>query len=375
LSRIWGTYHVRGIALFIAILNPVITIPFLLSGYNVVSVSLVKFFVDIAALMVYFIFSFFSQRLQFKNFIEKREKYRLIKEIVYFCAFIMLYVTVDTINKSFDKIILGFMGLPELVSIYALGRAFLEYTYLASVYISANYIQIINHRIVSKQYREVNAFFIKLSKTGLIMMFFIFGGFLVSGNTFVHSWLSNSTYTENELHQIYWIALSLIFVHIVPFSQVSAIEIQRGYNKHYRPTIILIISALINIGLTIGLINLFPRENAVWACLISTIITTFISQWIVLNIFYKKELYLDVKAYYLLFLKNMFIALIPSVICIIAYTQLINLSLYMSGWLVFLVQGSSYVMLYSLFLFLFEKHLVIGSIKRIWYKIAKIFNH
>lgn len=349
---------VRGIALLVVIITPIITVPFLLNGFNVLIVSLVKFAVDIFALILYFLLTVFQKsKLRFIKISDTYEKKIIIKEIVYFCVFIMLYVTIDTINKSSDKLVLGFFGLPQMVSIYGLGRAFLEYAYLATVYISANYIQIINQKIIENRKEEINLLFLKLSNVALLLMVYIFGGFLVTGDIFVSSWLANSAYTRPEMNQIYWVALTLIFINIVPFSQVSAIEIQRGYNKHLRPTLILLITALTNILLTILLILIMPRENAVWACLISTTITTVVSQWFILNIYYQKELFLDIKKYYSLFAKRIIIVLFPIVITYLLF-KLTNLEILMSGWVAFVVEGLCYTSVFVTSLFIFERKTV-----------------
>ena len=346
---------VRGIALLIVILNPLITLPFLLIGGNVITVSLVKFAVDVFALTLYLLFTFFSKRkLTFKKFDDINEKKNIIKDILSYCMFIMIYVTIDTINKSSDKLVLGFLGLPTMVSIYGLGRAFLEYAYLATVYISANYVQIINQKITDGKPDEVNQIFVRLSNVALLLMFFIFGGFLLTGETFVHSWLANSRYTQSELNQLYWIALALIFVNIVPFSQVIAVEIQRGYNKQLKPTIIILVNAIINILLTLTLILLTPRSFAIWACLISTVATTFITHWVILNIFYKYELMLDVKTYFFSFIRKAFTTLLPVLATYLLYNVIIELNL-SSGWLTFLIIGITYTGFFISSLFLFER--------------------
>lgn len=362
---------VRGIALAISIFSPIFTIPFLIKGYGILSVSIVKFFIDLIALIVYFFFSFISQKIRFIKIREFAEKKEIIKEILIFCLYIIFYVTVETITQSSEKIILGFMGLPTLVSIFALGRAFLVYTHHAAIYISANYIQIINDKIMSKKHDEVNDLFIKLSKAGLLMTFFIFGGFLVTGDVFVRAWLENSVYTFNEMKQIYWIAVWLMFAYIIPFSQTSAIEIQRGYNKHRVPTIILLISAIFNMSLMILLVKLLPSEYIILGTLLSTVFTTLVTQGIVLNIYYKKVLKLDIRKYFMCFIRNAIITFIPILICVLIFKLAIDLTQFMNMKLVFLIEGMTFVVLYVSVLYFFERELVTLAIKKVFRKLNR----
>lgn len=357
---------VRGIALGIAIITPILTIPFLMMGYDVTSVAIVKLAVDVVTLIIYVLFSFLSEKITFSKFANSRERNNLIKEILIFSFFVILYVTIDTITKSSEKIVLGFYGLPNLVSVFALGRSFLDYTFLAVAYVSANYIQVINEKIAGGKNEEVDNLFLRLSKVNLFILFFIYGGYLASGEAFINAWLGNSGFSEVELRQIFTIGAVLILANIVPFSQQSVVDIQRGFNKHKIPTLVLLVSAIVNFILMSIVINFIPSDYIVLGLLLSSAITTIISQVIIMNIYNKKELHLNIKKYFFNLLKMSLITAIPVIVCYVLFGLIFDLTQSLQPLYVFLIEGITFVIIFAVTFFIFERNFVSYHFKRIF---------
>ena len=82
-----------------------------------------------------------------------------------------------------------------------------------------------------------------------------------------------------------------------------------------------------------------------------------VSQWFILNIYYQKELFLDIKKYYSLFAKRIIIVLFPIVITYLLF-KLTNLEILMSGWVAFVVEGLCYTSVFVTSLFIFERKTV-----------------
>lgn len=337
---------VRGVALAITILNPLISFPLLFKHPNIITISLVKTTINFVVMIVYVLYSIFVTKVEFaplKSFDFKR----LIKDILIFSFYSMLLITFKTFNKSIDKVILGVFVGPYAVTLYQIALGFVEYFYQGALHVTGNFNPKVTKYVVEGNTKAIQKYFITLSRVSLILLFFIFGGFVVAGRTFVTNWVGESRI------EAYYISILLILINIVPFSEIIADIITKAMNKHKFPAILLVINLISNLIITLILVIFVPKEYAILACIIGTLLTTVICQWIILNIYYKK-LGLDVNKFFLNFLKYLGL----SVFCILV-SMLINFLLlekmyFLKGWLLTLAQAITFVLFYVTIIALFD---------------------
>lgn len=280
------------------LLNPFISLPLLIMGKGsvamvIVSTTLVftKFIVNLT-----YCFKKLHIKFSFKN-IEKK----LFKEIGVFTSFIFLNQIIDQVNWSLDKILLGRYCGTTSVAIYGVA-ANLNLMYknllssISSVFVPKINMIVAKAKDVSNQLTDI---FTKVGRIQFIMASLILSGFVFFGKTFIKVWAGDG-YDDSFI-----VALLLMVPITVELVQFLGIEIQRAMNMHKARSVIYTITTVLNIILSIILIQKFDVKGAA----VGTAVSVIIGEWFFINIYYQKKIKLDI----ICFWKNIF-KLIPSVI-------------------------------------------------------------
>lgn len=245
-------------------------------------------------------FIFIRKRLNFCFQKTKlKENIPLLKQIVIFSGIILFNTIVDQINASVDQIILGAAGMAENVTIYKIGQSLTSYFLIMSTSISSSYVPTINELVINEKNDEINALYLKISRLQTIVLCTISFGFLSCGYDFVRIWLDDSRI------DVYYVAVALMLLNICPLSINSSIEIQRARNKHLFRALVYFFVAIFNVALSLLFLHFFPKDKAIYACLLGTIISTIISHWIIMNIYNAKIMKLPVLRQIIMMLVHM----------------------------------------------------------------------
>lgn len=276
------------------------------------------------------------------------------KEIVKYIFFVLITTLISTINNNLDKTILGMMAGPTFVTLYQLSFSFTLYLTLMTGSISETYMPSIHAKYKSGDRDGANNLFLLLSKVQIILLMLMVGGFFSVGYEFVLLWVGQSRLN------VYWFALCLMCLSIVPLTSLAAIDCERANNKHIFRAIIMLIFMVINIVVSIILIEFNVPSFAIWACIIGTAISKVLSEWVVLPIYDYYVLHLPMNKYYLYLLK---IFLYSALSCSIAFVLRFFLRNYLSTILMFLVEGIVYVIFYSTLVLLFDRAILLSFIR------------
>ena len=213
---------------------------------------------------------------------DKIERKRLLIEILVFSSFVIINTVVDMLNRSLDKTILGFYNADEVTN-YQLAYTFPSYLISLTSIISIVFEKKMNDAYYSeKGVKEVNALFLKISKIQTFLTFLIVGGFISCGREFVHLWVGSGR------DQVYFISCILMLTYSITCCNRSAISARRVQNLHIKASFIYLGIAFFNIALSLLLVNLFKRENAIWGCVIGTSVIYVLGHWIIMQIYDKK---------------------------------------------------------------------------------------
>ncbi len=342
-----------------------LSILFLKLGLGVVFVAMSHFG---TAILVTLLLSIFAKgklgiKISTKPKSEEDKKYRkaLSKEILVFSSFVIINTVVDMLNKSLDKILLGFYNA-DSVSTYQL--AYTISSYLISI---TSVISVVNVQRINEAYYhgngvdDLNKVFLRVSKIQTIITFLLVGGFLIVGNEFVRLWLD-----EGRI-QVYYISCILMLTYSITGSNALGVVARRIQNCHIKASIIYLGIALSNVAFSLLFINVFSKENAIWACVLGTVVTYLVGHYIVMQIYDSKITKLKIAS----FLKTFFFYAIASVIMYVVIKRTVELSNIVGTINLFLFKGSLYVILYFAFVCFKERKELPNLISKIKSKIFK----
>lgn len=296
------------------LLNHIIMIILLINGFKSISLALVSLLstVTVFAINIFYCFFVIKIKVGFKR-LEKS----FYKEILIYSAFIFINIVVDQLYASTDKIILGKVCGSVSVAIYGVGVTFQQYFAQFSTSISGVFLPHISKLSVKKDgIKEMSNTFLTVGHIQLILLSLIGVGFLVYGSTFIELWVGKS------YKDAYIIALLIMVPSLIPLSQNIGISILQALNKHKIRSIMYLIIAIINVGLSIPLAIKFGGIGSA----IGTAIGNILGQILFMNWYYWKCIGINIPEYWRNFC-NLIIRLIP-----VGIAFLLTLYIPINGW-------------------------------------------
>ena len=283
------------------VLSPALSIIALFLGYGSIGLVFVTTIINIIidAINIYYCFKKLNMKISFRHL-----DLKLAKEIFIFSIFIAINQIIDQINWQTDKVILGKLISGTAVSIYAIGSTLNLYFTQFSTAISAVFAPTVN-RIVQNNSPDVDEKLTNLmasvGRVQFVVLGLILSGFIFFGKYFVTIW-AGENYWES-----YYVALLLMCPAIVPLIQNIGIEIQRAKNKHKFRSIVYLIMAILNVGISVVLCKYY----GIIGVSIGTTISLVVANGFIMNIYYWKAMKINIWRFWLEIFKILPSMLIP----------------------------------------------------------------
>ncbi|MBO4983388.1 MAG: oligosaccharide flippase family protein [Clostridia bacterium] len=295
-------------------------------------------------------YCFFVLKLKAKfHFFDKA----LFRNIFSFSLAMFLQTFVNQVNQNLGSVILGAMVVPELVTVYALALSL----YLAFNSVVSSIATLYTPEAAQLVQRgatedELSDFTIKVGRIQAITSTLIVGGFLIVGRQFVEIW------TGASKMDVYYLALILMVPTVISTMFTGANSLLDAYMKRMGRSIILLITAIINIVLSIVLI----RFIGYWGAAISTAVSVVVGQIIAMCIYYKKVFGFKVIRFFIGSFKGILLSLIIALAVTFPFGYL-NLG----NLVMLLVKGVVFVAVYGACMLLFgmtknEKQALFGKL-------------
>ena len=344
------------------VFSPLITLPLLLIGYRSIAMVLVTvsvtFFVDIMYLV--YVLIKMKERFVFHSF-EKG----IFKSLFFYTLFIALNTIIDQINWNIDKLLLGrFKGTSE-VAVYSVGFTLYQCYMMFSTSISGVFTPRI-HKVVNatkenltNQRTELTDLFTKVGRVQFLIL-----GLIASGIVFFGKYFIIEVWAGDGYDYSYYVALLLVIPASIALIQNLGIEIQRAENKHQFRSIVYMIMALINLGLSIILCQKYGAIGSA----IGTAISLVVANGLVMNIYYNHKCNIDIPSFWKNILRQSVGLVIP--ICVgIAIVTFVSIN----SILVFGICVLIYTLVYCVSMWLlgindYEKDLVRKPVKKILHR-------
>ena len=345
----------RIVGIVSAIVNPFICLPLLLMGYGSITIVVVTTGVTLArfAVNVWFCISKIKIPISFREF-----QWSLLREITVFSSFLLINMIIDQINWNVDKLILGHTNGTEEIAVYGVASQFNSLFITFSTTISSVFAPRVNHIAVQKgkNYRdEFTKLMAKIGRIQWLILGLVTGGFVVFGQYFIVHIFAGKGYED-----AYKAALYLVIPALIPLIQNIGIEMQRALNKHQFRSIIYLIMAIGNIGISIPLAS---KWGAIGAAM-GTAFSLLIGNGLIMNMFYHKVLHIDMKYFWKEIARTWRGFLIPTMLAVVIMRCVVFTSI-----IIFLICVFIFTVVYCVSILIFscneeEKSLISGMIKR-----------
>lgn len=307
------------------ILNPLVMVILLYLGYKAIALVIITTAFNILTLTINQIYC--KQKLHIKLYFRKI-KWAFFKEVSIYSFWIFLNAIMDRIYWSTGQFILGIYKGTASVAVYAVAIQLKDMFFMFSTAISSVFLPRVTSMITKGvPEKEISDLFIKTGRLQYLIMAFILISFILFGQSFINLWAGPS-YME-----AYKIAL-LFFISVMPpLIQNLGITILMARNQMKFRCVVYVIIAIGSVFLSLPLTKTYGGIG----CAIATVLAIFLGQGIIMNIYYKQIVHLDIGRFWKEIGKMSFTPLIIGILGYLTLKQIKidSISTFILGALVF----------------------------------------
>ncbi|RYQ70488.1 lipopolysaccharide biosynthesis protein [Bifidobacterium pseudolongum] len=261
--------------------QPALAVVLLLMGFGAIGVSLAILFVNVALLVLNAHYARNRLHMRFRfNDLDKN----LFKAIAVFSFWILLNQIFDLVNNQVPNFLLGAMAGASVVATYSIATQIRNLFFSLSTTISGVFIPKINRIVAtSDDNHKLTTLMTQLGRYQMLLFWYVYGGFILVGQYFVQIWAGRQNMAA------YWLAAAMTLPVMIPLTQNVGIEIQRAKNRHRARSVIYILTAALDIAISVALI---PRMGY-WATAIGYIASILLGTGLFMNWYYHTRIGLN----------------------------------------------------------------------------------
>lgn len=266
-----------GVSLLRVILRPCLIVIFLKFGYGAIQVVAADCItaVIVFGLSAWYALGVLKERPRL-TYIDRKE----LLEMLSFSAAILLQAIVNQVNNNVDTILLGaFVSEKSLITMYS--SALVIYAaYNSLISVVARFFLPKATRLIAQNASgdELTDFVVKPGRFQAMVAVAIVGGFFSLGKDFISIWIGSQYQTA------YYIVLILIIPVTIPLVENTAISILDATMKRIFRSVVLVVMAVINVGVSI----VFMRYISYWGAALGTFVSLCVGHIFLMNLYYKK---------------------------------------------------------------------------------------
>lgn len=195
-------------------------------------------------------------------------------------AFALFLQTIITMaNGSVDKFVIGVLMSPEAVAVYSVGMfIYTTFSSLTTIPISMYMPKIAKEMREGKREAALTETLIQPCRLIFIIGGAIFFGFMAIGRPFI------SIVYGDDYMEAWWIATIVMGPMLINMSNGVLVNVLDIMNKRMSRSLFLMLTTVVNIGLTVWWIQTWGMVGAA----VATAISTLIGQDLLMNIYYDK---------------------------------------------------------------------------------------
>jgi len=272
----------KGLDAIKTVMGPMVSLPLLLMGYGSIGMVAITLAVSLLVDCCYTYYVLFKLKNRFIfSFPEKG----ILKDLGAYTFFIALELIIDQINWNIDKMLLARFKGTVVVAVYSVGYSLYTYYQSFSSSISGVFTPRIHGLINSVNDREeqrkaLTHLFTRVGRIQFIILSLLCSGILFFGKVFI-----TRIWATEQYEEAYYVALLLVFPATIALIQNLGIEIQRAEYKHQFRSIIYLIMAVINLGLSIILCQIYGAVGSA----VGTAVSLVFANGIIMNFYYHKK--------------------------------------------------------------------------------------
>lgn len=318
------------------ILRVIVIVILLLCGFGSFSLVICDLFLTAGLLLCDIFYCYMILKIKVKFHFWDKELFKMLSS---FSIAVMMQTFVNQVNQNLDGVILGAMVNPQLVTIYSLALTiYVSFNSMSSALASLYTPEAARKVQLHSSPEELEAFVVKVGRYQYLAMALLLGGFISVGTNFINIWVGDGK------SDVYYLALILMIPMMFANTLSGANSVLDGYMKRMGRSIILIITAVINIVFSICMVKVIGYWGAAWGTAISVIL----GQIIILSFHYKKVFGFRMIRYFAGISKGISLSLVIALLCSLPFGYI-----HINNFWMIIIKGIIFVVIYGVCLIKF----------------------
>lgn len=256
------------------------------------------------------------------------------KAIAVFSFWILFNQIFDLVNNNVPNFLLGAMASASAVTVFSIALQIRNLFFSMSTTMSGVFVPQINRLVAQTDDNdELLRLMTRVGRYQMILFWYLFGGFIVVGQYFVYLWAGAAN------ADAYWLCLIMVLPVMVPLTQNTGIEIQRAKNKHKARSLIYVLTAVLDIVISVLLIP----HIGYWATAIGYTVSIVLGTGLFMNWYYHTRIGLNMLYFWKHQLPTIGVAIASIGICLVG-TRLLPIQ----SNATFIVWGVAYTLLFGI---------------------------
>lgn len=220
-----------------------------------------------------------AQRVYAQGFLKVSYAYhgwdrKLVRGLVGFSGSIVLVVAADQIFWKADQLIIGYLSGAAMVAVYAIGsQIYTAYRQVGSAVSSVFFPRVSELFHGEHDLKKISELYAKVGRITFLVCGIILGAFLILGPDFISLWAGDA-YAE-----AYWVAALVMVSLTVDLAQTLSNTIMQVTDKYLFRGLMLLTLAVINLGMTVLLVQLTGIAGAALSTAVCMLIGCFLINW------------------------------------------------------------------------------------------------
>lgn len=269
---------------------------------------------------------------------------------------IFMGAVADQIFWKVDQLILGKIYGTAIVTVYSVGAQIYNSYFPIGNAISSVFMSRVSELYNNKKMNEISELFIKVGRITLIILGLVITGFLLYGKEFIIIWVGE------KYMEAYYVAIIIMLPYTIELMQSLGLTILQVCGKYRFRSYLYLISAIINIILT----WILTLKMGMIGAAISTALSISVTSVVIMNIYYKKVVEIDILSYW----RNIIPILYNIIIITLIGNFLKNIfklnSIYYNFGINVIIYTACYFLIMYFFVFnKYEKNLIFSVVNKI----------
>lgn len=323
------------------IVRTILLIMISLNGFGSLHIALIDTIFNLLVSLIFMIYCFVILKIRIKLY---QFSINQLKAIISYSYYVFILAIVNQFFWKLGQISIGILSNTSDVAEYSLSINLIMYFQQIGLAISSIFIPKVTEIIInSKNRNEINKYMIKIGRIQNMILGLFIAGFIVLGKNFIQMWAGDGYELVYLICIVNFIPLSIVM------SQTIGSTILKVESKQKFKAYLYLIMAATNFGLSL----LLYKYYGIVGIGISTAISVILFEIILLNIYYHKEIGINVVQYF----KQTYSGLLLTTIITIIIGYFVN-RFEMLGWFGLIVKAFIIGIIYLIFLMLYglNKH-------------------